>query len=72
MGLAMMKYKAELNPEDIHLDVCTEFLEGYYFHKENKIVLCANALTNFQKPDRFNKALSRHVRIYNYITQYDS
>ena len=59
--MTLMKYKKELNPEDIHLDVCTEFLEGYYFHKENKITLCTNSLTNFEKPHKFNQAIKRHV-----------
>lgn len=56
-----MKYNKELNNEDIHLDVCDEFLEGYYFFNENKITLCANTLTNYEKPSRFNQALKRHV-----------
>ena len=60
----MMKYKKELNNEDIHLDVCNEFLEGYYFFKENKIYLCANTLTNYEKPHKFYQALKRHVSIF--------
>jgi len=65
MGLAFMKYKQQLNPEDIHLDVCTEYLEGYYFYKENKITICANTLTNFKNPTKFNQAIKRHVNNLN-------
>ena len=57
----MMKYNKELNSENIHLDVCNEFLEGYYFFDENKITLCSNVLTNFEKPKKFHQALKRHV-----------
>jgi hypothetical protein len=64
MGLAMMKYNKELNSEDIHLDVCNEYLEGYYFFKENKITLCANVLTNYEKPKKFHHALKRHVSFF--------
>lgn len=61
MGLAMMKYHKELNPEKIHLDICTDFIEGYYFHKDNSITLCANTLTNYEKSTKFNNAMKRHV-----------
>ncbi len=57
----MMKYNKELNMEDINLDICSEFLEGYYFYNENKITLCANTLTNFEKPIKFSLAMKRHV-----------
>jgi hypothetical protein len=63
MGVSMLKYNKVLNPEDIQLDVCNEFLEGYYFPKENKITLCANSLTNYEKPYKFHKAIKRLVLI---------
>lgn len=61
MGLAMLKYKFTLDQENISLDVCNEFIEGYYFNKENKIVLCANTLTNYEKKTKFHQAIKRHV-----------
>lgn len=61
MGIAMLKYKHSLNPESIQLDVCQDFLEGYYLPYENRIVLCANTLTNFEKPRKFQEAMKRHV-----------
>lgn len=61
MGISLLKYNYTLNPEIIHLDVCNEFLEGYYFPKENKITLCTNTLTNFEKTKKFEHAIKRHV-----------
>ncbi len=60
----MMKHNKELNIEDINLDICSDFLEGYYFYKENKITLCANTLTHFEKPKKFSMAIKRHVSLY--------
>lgn len=61
MGIGMMKYNHILNPESISLDVCSEYLEGAYLPKEKKILLCANTLTNYEKPKKFRFALRRHV-----------
>lgn len=61
MGISLLKYNQNLNPEMFHLDVCDEFIEGYYFHKENKITICANTMTNFEKPNKFYRAIKRHV-----------
>jgi hypothetical protein len=62
MGIAMMKYNSILNTEDIHLDVCKDFVEGYYFYDDKKITLCSNTLTNFENPNKFNYAVKRHVK----------
>jgi hypothetical protein len=63
MGISMLKYKYTLNPEAIQLEVCNDFIEGYYLPKDNRIILCANTLTNFEKPSKFNEAIKRHVII---------
>jgi hypothetical protein len=63
MSIAMLKYKHNLDPSNIQLEVCKDFIEGYYMPKDNKIYLCANALTNYEKPEKFKSAIQRHVSI---------
>jgi hypothetical protein len=61
MSNSMLKYKHKLNPENISLEICDDFLEGYYLPSEKKIILCANTLTNFEKQKKFQHAIKRHV-----------
>lgn len=61
MTNSMMKYKYQLHSDNISLEICNEFIEGYYIPSEKKIILCANALTNFEKQKKFQNAMKRHV-----------
>jgi hypothetical protein len=61
MSIAMLKYKHNLDPSNIQLEVCKDFIEGYYIKNENKIYLCANTLTHYEKPEKFKQALQRYV-----------
>ena len=61
MSIAMLKYKHNLDPNNIQLEICKDFLEGYYISKEKKIYLCANTLTNYEKHDKFKQAIQRYV-----------
>ena len=61
MSIAMLKYNFNLDPSMIQLEVCKDFIEGYYIHKENKIYLCANTLTNYEKQRKFKNAIQRYV-----------
>jgi hypothetical protein len=61
MSIAMLKYKFNLDPSNIQLEICKDFIEGYYIPKENKIYLCANTLTNYEKNAKFKQAIQRHV-----------
>jgi len=66
MAHAMLKYKHQLDSQDISLEICNEFLDGYYLPSEKKILLCANTLTNFEKTTKFEKAIKRNVKqLYN-------
>jgi len=38
MGIGMLKYNHVLNPESITLDICNEFLDGYYLPSEKKVI----------------------------------
>jgi hypothetical protein len=62
MSIAMMKYGYNLDPSMIQLEICNDFIEGYYIPKEEKIYLCANTLTNYEKNRKFKNAVQRHVR----------
>jgi hypothetical protein len=73
-GIALLKYKYILDHEIINLQVCKDFIEGYYFPKDHKIVLCANNLTNYEKNYRFYRALKRHlILLFDHVrsTDYD-
>ena len=61
IGISLLKYKYILNQEVINLQVCKDFIEGYYLPKDHKIVICANNLTNYEKNYRFNRAIKRHL-----------
>jgi len=69
MSNSMIKYKYQLNPENISLEICNDYLEGYYLPSEKRIILCANTLTNFEKQNKFQTAIRRHVN-YNQIRYY--
>jgi hypothetical protein len=64
MSIAMLKYGYNLDPSMIQLEICNEFIEGYYIPKEEKIYLCANTLTNYEKNTKFKTALQRYVIRY--------
>jgi hypothetical protein len=57
------KYKIKFGSENINLQICDDYVEGYYFKKDNKIVMCANMLTNYEKSFMFDQALKRQVRL---------
>jgi hypothetical protein len=61
MGISLLKYKYILDQEVINLQVCKDFIEGYYLPNDKKIILCANNLTNYEKNYRFNHAVKRHL-----------
>jgi hypothetical protein len=61
MSIAMLKYNFNLDPSMIQLEICKDFIEGYYMPKENKIYLCANTLTNYEKQKKFKNAIQRYV-----------
>lgn len=65
MSNSMIKYKYQLNAENISLEICDDFIEGYYLPSEKKIILCANTLTNFEKQKKFQNAMKRHVKLNN-------
>lgn len=69
MSNSMLKYKYHLNAENVSLEICNDFIEGYYLPSEKKIILCANALTNFEKQKKFQNAMKRHVCI-SYIIKF--
>ena len=57
----MLKYNFNLDPSMIQLEICKDFIEGYYIPKEHKIYLCANTLTNYEKQKKFKNAIQRYV-----------
>jgi hypothetical protein len=71
MAHAMIKYKHELDSQNISLEICNEFIDGYYLPSEKKILLCANTLTNFEKTTKFDRAIKRHVNIINFLLNYN-
>jgi hypothetical protein len=64
MSIAMLKFRYNLDPSMIQLEICNDFIEGYYIPKEEKIYLCANTLTNYEKNNKFKNALQRHVNFF--------
>ncbi len=61
--MEIQRYKVNFGSENINLQICEDYVEGYYFKNDNKIVLCANMLTNYEKSFMFDQALKRQVRI---------
>ena len=57
----MKKFGVHLSSDSISLDICSDFSEGFYFKKENKIVLCANNLVNVGLNHYFEQAMKRQV-----------
>ena len=72
LGVSLLKYKHILNQEVINLQVCKDFIEGYYFPKDHRIVICANNLTNYEKNYRFHHAIKRHlILMYDHLRSED-
>lgn len=67
MALEMLKYNYSISSSNFSLDICEEFIDGYYFPTEKKIVMCSNMLTNFEKSNAFNIAIKRFVSLLFYI-----
>lgn len=67
IALEMTKYDAKLSSDNIELKICSDFKYGYYLENKNKIILCSNLLTNYNKSDLFETVLKRLV-IYKCIS----
>lgn len=61
VGLEMINYQFALSTDNVVLEVCEGHYEGFYFAKSDKIVLCSNLLTNYEKNNLFDSALKRLV-----------
>ena len=70
IGIGLLKYDVILSTDMIMLDVCKGYNLGYYMKNVNKIVLCANLLTNFESKQLFDFALKRQL-IYMYDNNRD-
>ena len=67
ISLEFSRYGHHLSEENISLEICSNYLSGYYFQKQNKIVLCSNMLTNYEDPTLFYQELKRFL-----IVMYDA
>lgn len=73
MSFDLLKYKYTLSSENIILETCEvegkKITLGYYLKSKDKIVLCSNFLTNFNKRNLFDYTLKRQlIFLYDSIT----
>jgi hypothetical protein len=61
IALELLKYDVILSTDMIMLEVCSGYNLGYYMKNVNKIVLCANLLSNYDNKQLFNFAIKRQL-----------